>query len=537
VAMERARVSTFEVGDWHVTPALNSLERAGHSVRIETRSMDVLAHLAAHSGETISVDELLATIWQSNVSHGSVYRVINQLRHVLDGDRNESHYIQTIPKRGYRLVANVRFHSAQASSIAETHQLSDRTLSTSLLSLSPWLRDISLQRLGYILSTVLVLTVIAGTLIRGGINDADTPEIVTQIAFSSEAEPLSSERVDFEQTLTDSSDAYALYLRATLLVQLPVTHSSPDMFSEAHGYLDQAIALDPRFAHAHAYKALMFATKLGGVTRLSDELTSSERETLAMKHVEIALRLNPNLGLAYCALGRLHESFFREAEAKQAYERAYQSSPDELSVLSAYLNFSLHTGRYDDAFRLAGDISKLDPGHGQLRLSFSLLWAGEYDAAADAMEKTIELLPGSSGGHFGLGWAELLRGNSAEALEKVRFTRQIVGDNSFLSPSQLSVSAYTYRRLGNHEDAMKYFREVEAMAANYNVGSATWALAYLAIGDQDKSLEWLTRAAENRMPDEGFSVMWLIRRNLLEDPILEQTEFADVRSRLGFDKG
>jgi DNA-binding winged helix-turn-helix (wHTH) protein/Tfp pilus assembly protein PilF len=399
VAMERARVSTFEVGDWCVTPALNSLERAGHSVRIETRAMDVLAHLAAHSGETISVDELLATIWQSNVSHGSVYRIINQLRQVLDGDRQGPHYIQTIPKRGYRLVADVRFHSAEAtSSIVERQQLIDQTPPTSVLPLGPWLKDMNPRRLGYILSTVLVLTVIAGTLIRGGINDADTPEIVTQIAFASEAEPLSSERVDFEQPLTDSSDAYALYLRATLLVQLPVTHSSPDMFAEAHGYLDQAIALDPRFAHAHAYKALMYATKLGGVTRLSDELTSSERETLAMEHVETALRLNPNLGLAYCALARLHESFFREAEAKQAYERAYQSSPDELGVLSAYLNFSLHAGRYEDAFRLAGNISKLDPGHGQLRLSFSLLWAAEYDAAADAMEKTIEMLPGSSAG-------------------------------------------------------------------------------------------------------------------------------------------
>ena len=166
-----------------------------------------------------------------------------------------------------------------------------------------------------------------------------------------------------------------------------------------------------------------------------------------------------------------------------------------------------------------------------------MLWAGEYDAAADAMEKTIEMLPGSSAGHFGLGWVELLRGYSAEALEKVWFTRQIVGGNGFFSPSQYSVSPYTYGRLGSHEDAMRYFREVETLAADYNVGSATWALAYLAIGDQEKSLQWLTRAAENRMPDEGFSVMWLIRRNLLTDPILEQPEFVDVRSRLGFDAG
>jgi hypothetical protein len=72
------------------------------------------------------------------------------------------------------------------------------------------------------------------------------------------------------------------------------------------------------------------------------------------------------------------------------------------------------------------------------------------------------------------------------------------------------------------------------MAAEYNVGSATWALAYLAIGEQERALEWLNTAAENRIPDGGFMVLWWLRANAFSDPVLEQPEFVEVRSRLGF---
>ena len=70
--------------------------------------MEVLVHLASHAGEVVSADELINAVWEGRVvGDGAVYQSINQLRHALGDDRDDVQYIQTIPKRGYRLVASV----------------------------------------------------------------------------------------------------------------------------------------------------------------------------------------------------------------------------------------------------------------------------------------------------------------------------------------------------------------------------------------------------------------------------------------------
>jgi len=234
--MESARVSTFKVGDWCATPALNSLERDGRSIRIERRAMDVLAHLAAHAGETISVEELLATVWQSRVSDGSVYRIINQLRQVLDDDCPEPHYIQTVPKRGYRLIADVSFQSEQLGPGSKSQPVGRRE--------KPWFR----KPVSYGVPAMFVLIIVGALVYRA------------------------SEQEKNAEPLTTSESANALYLRATNLIHYPSPQGSPDRFAQAHSYLDEAIELDPELAHAHAYKAIMYAAKLGAVTRISDEL-------------------------------------------------------------------------------------------------------------------------------------------------------------------------------------------------------------------------------------------------------------------------
>lgn len=98
----------IRVGDWIMTPALNLLERGEESIRLEPRAMDVLAHLARRPGEVVSVDELIAAVWQGVVvSDRSVYLAISQLRRTLGDRESGARYIETIRKRGYRLTARV----------------------------------------------------------------------------------------------------------------------------------------------------------------------------------------------------------------------------------------------------------------------------------------------------------------------------------------------------------------------------------------------------------------------------------------------
>ena len=98
----------IKVGKWTVTPALNLLEGDGRSVKIQPRAMDVLVYLTKHAGEVVTTDELIAALWQGRVvGDSSVYEEIKKLRKALGDDFHTPHFIETIPRRGYRLVASV----------------------------------------------------------------------------------------------------------------------------------------------------------------------------------------------------------------------------------------------------------------------------------------------------------------------------------------------------------------------------------------------------------------------------------------------
>jgi DNA-binding winged helix-turn-helix (wHTH) protein/Tol biopolymer transport system component len=100
----------IKIGAWVASPALNLLESGERSIKLEPRTMDVLAELAARPGDVVSVEELLAKVWRGVVvSDSSVYHAIKQLRQALEGSGggDTARYIETIPKRGYRLVAPV----------------------------------------------------------------------------------------------------------------------------------------------------------------------------------------------------------------------------------------------------------------------------------------------------------------------------------------------------------------------------------------------------------------------------------------------
>ncbi len=101
----------------------------------------------------------------------------------------------------------------------------------------------------------------------------------------------------------------------------------------------------------------------------------------------------------------------------------------------------------------------------------------------------------------------------------------------------ISMRAHSYRELGLDDDAMRVFEEFKTWASDNPAGAGDWAVAYLAIGDAERALEWLNRAADkvraNEL-DEGFWNLGLIRSNAFDDPILERPEFVEVRARLGF---
>ncbi len=71
--------------------------------------MDVLLLLARRAGEVISREELLATVWSGSVvGDDTLTQAVIKLRKALGDDTRAPRYIETIAKRGYRLIATVR---------------------------------------------------------------------------------------------------------------------------------------------------------------------------------------------------------------------------------------------------------------------------------------------------------------------------------------------------------------------------------------------------------------------------------------------
>jgi DNA-binding winged helix-turn-helix (wHTH) protein/TolB-like protein len=106
--LDRGAAKTMKIGDWVVTPTLNQLERDGRTLKVEPRSMELLVCLARHAGNVVSTDQLIAEVWNGRVIEESgVYKQINQLRTALGDEAQRPRFIETIPKRGYRLIAPV----------------------------------------------------------------------------------------------------------------------------------------------------------------------------------------------------------------------------------------------------------------------------------------------------------------------------------------------------------------------------------------------------------------------------------------------
>ncbi len=97
------------VGTWEIDPSLNELRRGGESLRIEPKAMELLVLLAERTGQVIGRAELLEAIWPGVVvGDETLSQAITKLRKALHDNAREPAYIETIPKRGYRLVASAR---------------------------------------------------------------------------------------------------------------------------------------------------------------------------------------------------------------------------------------------------------------------------------------------------------------------------------------------------------------------------------------------------------------------------------------------
>lgn len=96
------------IGDWLVDPRDDSLARGTERVKLEPRTMRLLMRLAQSPGQVVSQDELLESVWSGVVvGTASVYQSMSQLRKVFGDNDDPPRYIETVARKGYRLIAPV----------------------------------------------------------------------------------------------------------------------------------------------------------------------------------------------------------------------------------------------------------------------------------------------------------------------------------------------------------------------------------------------------------------------------------------------
>lgn len=98
----------FRIGPWLVQPSLNLISQNGATTRLEPKVMEVLVCLAKRAGEPVAREELIQAVWPDTfVTDDALKRCIGELRRVFEDDAREPRIIETIPKRGYRLLLQI----------------------------------------------------------------------------------------------------------------------------------------------------------------------------------------------------------------------------------------------------------------------------------------------------------------------------------------------------------------------------------------------------------------------------------------------
>jgi len=137
----------YEFGPFRLVPSEHALLRDGQPVPLRPKVFDLLLYLIERHGHLVGKDELMAAVWPEQfVEEGNLNKNVSMARQAL----GEGTWIETVPKRGYRFVAEVRqVVTAAADSPRRTHRPPFLTLRRSARS---WL------------AIAALLTVLAGGL-------------------------------------------------------------------------------------------------------------------------------------------------------------------------------------------------------------------------------------------------------------------------------------------------------------------------------------------------------------------------------------
>jgi TolB-like protein/DNA-binding winged helix-turn-helix (wHTH) protein/tetratricopeptide (TPR) repeat protein len=99
----------FQFGGFTLDIHDHTLKQSEQPISLRPKSFETLAFLVEHRGRLVSKDELLERVWAGVVvTDGALTHCIEEIRHVIGDDPHHPHFIQTVPRVGYRFIAQVQ---------------------------------------------------------------------------------------------------------------------------------------------------------------------------------------------------------------------------------------------------------------------------------------------------------------------------------------------------------------------------------------------------------------------------------------------
>lgn len=258
------------------------------------------------------------------------------------------------------------------------------------------------------------------------------------------------------------------------------------------GLFDQAIALDPRYAEAHAHRAsACFALGNSGYIPLDSSFRMTEKSAL------MALRLDGETGLAYAILACVYRDRYQWEQAHTTFLIALQKTPNDAWVNYWYSLMLRSVGQLDEAVRYSTRAYQLDPLSpvifaGHLR---TCGLARRDDLFQQAIRRGGDLFGDSFLYHLARATPAYLRGDYALALRDIEKARQLNPQARWL----VAERTFLLGRLGQVGAVRAYLDSLPPLPENQRYR----ALAYAGLRDRENCLRALEAfAATGQLPTD-----------------------------------
>jgi serine/threonine-protein kinase len=326
------------------------------------------------------------------------------------------------------------------------------------------------------------------------------------------------EKRQLAKNYSTNSEAYQLYLQG----RYSWNKRTSEGLQKGIEYFTQAIEKDP--AYAPAYSGLADCYWLLNVYNVGPATAYNLKASDAASR---ALALDETLAEAHASLASISYRYdWNWGEAERHFKRAIELSPDYPTAHQWYSALLAAKGRFDESNSEARRAHELEPFSLTINTDVGrhFYYSRKYEESLAAHRKSIEMDRNFARGYYESGYALAAMGRHAEAISE--FQRALGLDRGALGA--LSGLGYAYAVAGQAKQARQVLEQLKALSAERYVSPYYFAVVHAGLGEKERALEYLEKAA-----DERFN--WLVFLNVEPqlDGLRKEPRFLALVKRVG----